>query len=238
MASMNGNSFPNKPGVPPANSSTFVSGFDQQSMLPSLCQVIAMTMSYRRLAVVWATVPFLCVVTPMVVKVLLVFLNTLTQGMAVATVLLAGFLVLFWYHMVRVTAPSVEKEREAYQKSRLRLPFAMFWLSFAFLKIMLRIPGSDQDQNRPDFLFWSPTIVFGHGLRIALGLSLAGAAVLMKFVGYNSVGACYGACDRWPRSFQFHTIFLTQLGYVCLRDSSMFYHAVGVQSFSECFQRI
>lgn len=222
-----------KPGaIPPAVPKP---SSQQQSTLPSLCQVIAMTLTYRRLAVAWATVPLLCLSVPIICKVVLFCLNSLTQGHGFITMALTSFLVLSWYQMIRTTAPNPEKEREAYQKSQLRVPIIMFAISHGFIRLMLRVAGGGHDdETRPDSLQWTPTIQWGVGLRPALGFALIGAAVMMKFVGHNSVGesmsidfdveccACRVACLTW---------FISRVAH-CF--SSLLYGAFGVQPFLQC----
>lgn len=160
----------------------------------SLCQVVALTMVYRRLSVVAGSVPFLCVAIPIFIKILLLSVNSFTQDYGLATLILTTFLVLLWYQIIRVTAPNPEKEKEAYQKSHLRVPFVMFGFSYWFIRAVLWIGNKGQFDDRraaqSGSLQFVPTFAWSVGARPACIFGVLGLAVITRYIGPFSVGTC------------------------------------------------
>lgn len=173
---MNGQTRGVPPSIPPKATSS-----DKQSA-PSLCQVIALVMCYRRLGFVFLTMPMIVSLGPILVNVLLGILNSVTRGFGILCLVLVGCSVLAWTHVLKAMAPPGKLD-EAYQKSQVVLPLAMFLVYGAGLRIISGVLG-------PNFSQWTPTLAWNVGVRPAIGLLFINAAILFRFVGPGSIIRC------------------------------------------------
>ena len=169
------------------NNNSNNSSLDEESKKPTMDEVIAMALCYRRLAFVLGTAPTVVAFTPWVVKTALALVNVVTKGYGYASFVLTGLLTWIWYISLKSAAPSPEKLQDAYRKSQGRLPLLMFVGSCVFLRFLAGSSSTGQ-QQRPNLLQWTPNISWGVGLGPACGLTLVGLAVLLRLVGPSSIG--------------------------------------------------
>jgi len=173
---------------------------DAEYSTPTLCHVTAMTMCYRRLALVLCVGPLVCVIVPILVKIFIWCLSF-------PSVILAIVLTWIWDLSLRSVAPSRKLLDEARMKNRFTVPLAALLLSYFALYLLSRLEFSDNMTAKISSVFssmfskvsgrihslgWSlpttPTISWGLGFSPAMGLLLIDVALLCRFVGQLSMG--------------------------------------------------
>ena len=183
----------------PLPTQTLTAPKNGDSSLPTSCQVIALNFCYRRLLFVLACCPLACVIAPVV-------LNLMLWVLSFASVDLAIFMTWMWDRSLKFAAPSPEKLALARKKNQWKLPLLMFGFSCAIIRfsnlLLDMIAGAMVTKSfgqrfRPHIstIHFSrlnaPMTPLGSGLRPALGLSLIGLAILLRFVGGISIGTCF-----------------------------------------------
>lgn len=154
-----------------------------QQAAPSLCQVIAMVMCYRRLALVFLWMPTVLLLGPLLANVLLKVLNLTTQGFGSICLALAAVTVFAWNRILKATSPSPEKYAEAYQKSQVILPLATIVFYSAILRMLSGVVGTSVAEM-------SPNVSWNLGVKPAIGVALINAATLFRFIGPASILRC------------------------------------------------
>ena len=202
---------------------------EEESKKPTMDEVIAMALCYRRLAFVLGAAPVLVAVTPLLVKTALGVVNFVTKGYGNASFVLTGLLTWIWYVSLKSAAPTPEKLQDAYQKSQGRLPLLMFFGSCGFLRFIVGIAHVEEDSARPNLLQWTPDIAWGVGLGPAFGLTLVGLAVLLRLVGPSSIGtySLMHVCCVVFQSF----VSATQLPFSVLIDSLNPFHCPSIYQY-------
>jgi hypothetical protein len=181
---------------------------NQQSQIPTLCQVIAMTMCYKRLAFVVLFLPCVCVMSPIVWNLVFTIINWISGGFGLICIVMTTIFSMVWYSALKQIAPSPEKLQKAYAKSKVWLPLAMFVLACILVHVVSRLTHANK-LRQSSFLQWAPTFSWGIGMRPAFGFLLMGAAMLLRFVGQGSYGKLewlsWAPCHGSPNSHFAHS---------------------------------
>ena len=160
---------------------------------PSLGQIAALTLTFRRLISIWGTAPMISIATPFISNAVYFVLNRITKNHAILTVLLTVLATVSFRNFIHSAAPTQKAARESLEKSRTWLPLSMF-LAAAFLMRCVGPILGNTFRITP-LLTWSPRISFSAAFRLAVGMALLGLAVVARYVGPSSVGT-FLKCSR------------------------------------------
>jgi hypothetical protein len=155
--------------------------------LPSLGQIAALTLTFRRLIRIWGTVPMLTIVSPFVSNAIYFVLNRITKNHAILTMLLTVLGTVSFRNLIHTAAPTQKAAKESLEKSSTWLPLSIF-IAAAFLTRGAGPILGNTFRITP-LLTWSPRISFSAAFRLAAGMALLGLAVAARYVGPSSVGA-------------------------------------------------
>jgi hypothetical protein len=148
----------------------------------TLCEIVALLVSCRRLVVVSVGPPIIVVIIPWLLEVYLWFANIITAGHGFICTILAGTFTVLTLDAIRRSAPTPEKGKEAMEQSMAILPI----LSFVIARlVVLFISG----WRLLDILFmFTPHVDEGITTRLASCMMLLSLAVLLRFIGTVSIG--------------------------------------------------
>jgi hypothetical protein len=152
-----------------------------RAVASSLGQVIAITMTYRSLLVVWGVLPLVTVASPLVLNMAYFLLNRATSGHAILSIILTTSTTALIRRWILRSAPTEKDGQDAAAKTKW-LPFVMFLVNTALLRGFGAMFGKT-------FLTWSPRIPLSVALRLSFGMLILGLAVMARYIGPNSVGA-------------------------------------------------
>ena len=153
---------------------------------PTLAEVVATLMTFRRLLVVWGIVPLVLAAAPLVISLYLVIMNFLTSGSGFLSSVLTVVITLIGRHAITFYAPSAKQRDESLSDSRILLPLIGFVCSRIIISgVLSPITTLLGFQGVIMFL---PRLPYISSLLIAACMLLLGAAVLFRFVGPVSVG--------------------------------------------------
>lgn len=168
------------PSIPPKTMPS-----DKDSSV-TLCQIIAMSMCYRRLGFIFLIMPGACMFAPVFLNVFLGVLNATTQNLGLPCLVLVFFTTRVWCYHRDLYAPSLENKMEAQRQDQVILPVGIF-LCFCLLLWFFEIPEETWALKE---LRWTPNVAWDVGIRPAIGLALINVAILFRFVGPGSFVRC------------------------------------------------
>jgi hypothetical protein len=153
---------------------------------PTLAEVVATLLTFRRLLVIWGIVPLIVAASPFVAGLYLVVMNFVTSGSGFLSTLLTTGVTLIGRHAIIIYAPSWKQRDDALSDSQMLLPLAAFVFSRVIISGILS-PIATWLGFQGVILF-SPKPPYTSSLLLAAWMLLLGAAVLFRFVGPVSVG--------------------------------------------------
>jgi hypothetical protein len=152
--------------------------------------LVALTMTIRRLFVVWGALPFLTAASPLLMKVSYFVLNRLTKNHAILSIVLTVGATRAFQDLIRRSAPSKQAAQDSLAKSQFWLPMLMFLGSAVAVRAVIDPFGNMLGITK--LLTWSPRIPVWGALYLASGMCLLGLAIIARYVGPSSVGTFTG----------------------------------------------
>jgi hypothetical protein len=148
--------------------------------------LVALTMTIRRLFVVWGALPFLTAASPLLTNVGYFVLNRLTKNHAILSIVLTVGATTSLRDLIRRSAPSKQAAQDSLAKCQFWLPMLMFLGSAFFVRAVIDPFGDMLGITK--LLTWSPRISVWGALYLASGMCLLGLAIIARYVGPSSVG--------------------------------------------------
>ena len=185
---------------------SFSGDMSRSSSKPTLSQIVALSMTYRRLLALWGFVAVLTVAVPLVSKAAYLVFNRLTSNHTILSLLMTNAATFTVRNLIGKSTPSKQNAEEALAKTEVGLPFRMF-LASAFVIQVVVTPFKD-GLGIKERLTWSPMINFSVAFRLASGMLTLGVAVILRFIGPPSVGTWISSCLGLSIYFSFGRLSL------------------------------
>jgi hypothetical protein len=186
---------------------SFSGDMSRSSSQPTLSQIVALSMTYRRLLALLGFVAVLTIAAPLVSKAAYLVFDRLTNNHTILSLVMTSAATFTVRNLIRQSAPSKQNAEEALAKTEVGLPFLMF-LASAFV-IQVVVTPLEDGLGIKQILTWSPTITFSIAFRLASGMLILGVAVILRFIGPPSVGTWISSCLGLSISFSFGWLSLT-----------------------------
>jgi hypothetical protein len=156
---------------------------------PTWDQVVALTVTYRRLLYILLCAPTFIIATPLALNISYLIFDRLTNNHTILTFALTVLATHSIQTSIRNFAPTKANAEEAVAKTEAGLPLILF----VFLAIAANVvftPLGDMFGIK-EILTWSPSVTFSFALHLAFGTFFLGLTVVLRYAGPHSIGAYF-----------------------------------------------
>jgi hypothetical protein len=154
--------------------------------LASWDQVVALTVTYRRLLSTLLCVPVISVATPLALNAAYLICDRLTNNHTILTFALTFLATYSIQNSIRHLAPTKENAEEAVAKTEFGLPLILFGFIAVGANIILTPLG--EMLGIKEIFTWSPSVTVSFALHMASGTFFLGLTVVLRYSGSHSIG--------------------------------------------------
>jgi hypothetical protein len=158
--------------------------------LPSLHQIAAFTVVYRKLVYCWGAPPLVVIVAPFLLNVIMHMINWVTGGYGAASCFVFAVTTVAAFHLISRLSSSKKSLEVSLARNVVRLPLGVFVASCMMVKYLI---GPMFQWLFGLSLSWSPAPLASSvptQFNIAFVLGLLGFAVVFRYVGPQSISKC------------------------------------------------